>query len=334
MKTPPQLSVIIPTYNRAVLLRRAIESVLHQTFMDYEIIVIDDGSTDRTEDLIAQVLAESPTQDERIRYFFQRNQGKSIVLNYGLSEARGEWIAFLDSDDLWLPNKIEEQFHALQQFAPQSGASFTDARYINNSSNRLTAFECGRKKFPDRIGLIPNSACFGATPYGVYMQSILVHSRVMAKVGEFDPTLWTGQDVDFVFRLGLQTTLCYVNSALVLIDRTPDRSEALTKMRIRRDYEVLQLRQQMFKKWLELGEGRGADVRRAIRSHLRGVHSESANWLLKKKRYREARRAIREAARVELTPGIAAKWCLATVIPGLARAIVIRRSNPRYGGKR
>ena len=132
MKTSPQLSVIIPTYNRAALIRKALESVLQQTFSNYEIIVVDDGSTDRTEDHVAQFVAERPAAEDRVRFFFQKNQGKSVALNYGLSEARGEWIAFLDSDDVWLPVKIEEQFRALHQFAPLSEACFTDARFQNS----------------------------------------------------------------------------------------------------------------------------------------------------------------------------------------------------------
>jgi glycosyltransferase involved in cell wall biosynthesis len=328
MKTPPKLSVIIPTYNRATHLRKTLESVLHQTFSDYEIILVDDGSTDRTEDLIAQLSTEWPTLGTRTRYFFQRNQGKSVALNYGLTEARGEWIAFLDSDDLWLPNKVEEQFRALQQFGPQSEACFTNARYINNPSFQGTLFEHAGKRFPGKMGLIADSACFGTRPHAACMQSILLHSRVMTKVGNFDPVLWTGQDTDFVFRLCLETKLCYVNAPLVLIDRTPDRAVGLqTEASLRNVCELLELRQHMFEKWLELSEGHGARVRKRVRSELCAVHSQQANWFLLNGRYQEARRSAALAARIKFTLGIAAKWFLATVSPALARSIAIRRSR-------
>jgi glycosyltransferase involved in cell wall biosynthesis len=327
MKTTPKVSVIIPTYNRATYLRKTLESVLNQTYSDFEIILIDDGSTDCTESLIAQLLIEWPGLKERTRYFSQRNQGKSVALNYGLSEARGEWIAFLDSDDLWLPTKIEKQFRALQRFGPKSEACFTNARYINDPTFEGTLFEHARKRFPGRMGIISDSTRFGVQPHAACMQSILVHSRVMARVGDFDPILWTGQDIDFLFRLCLETTLCYVNAPLVLIDRTPGRSVGLQKEAgLRNVSELLDLRQRMFEKWVRLSEGHGVSVKRRVRSELRAVHSQRANWLLLNGRYREAKRSAAAAARIELTPGIVAKWFLVAVSPVLARSIVIHRT--------
>ncbi|MBM2835200.1 MAG: glycosyl transferase [Candidatus Brocadiaceae bacterium] len=95
-----QVSVVIPTYNRAPYVIMAIESVLAQSYQDYEIIVVDDGSTDGTRDVL------EPYRD-RIRYMYQDNKGVSAARNTGIQESRGEWIAFLDSDDEWLPNKLE-----------------------------------------------------------------------------------------------------------------------------------------------------------------------------------------------------------------------------------
>lgn len=302
------------------------ESVAAQTFSDYEIIVVDDGSTDRTEDVIAQFLKDRPEQAERTRYFFQPNQGKSVALNRGLSEARGEWIAFLDSDDLWLPNKVEEQLRALRQYAPQSQACFTDARFINNPHFRKTVFERAGKQYTDTTGVLTNPIEL-IGKFWVCIPTILVHSRIMARVGEFDPSFWVGEDEDFVFRLSLHTALCYVNSPLVLIDRTPQHPERLTEVAFRRVFEVLQLRQQLCEKWLRLTEGLSEDLREALRSHLRGTHSEQANWLLVNKRYDEARHAAALAARTQCRPGILAKWCLTTVAPGLARHVVVRRSQ-------
>ncbi len=325
MNNSPQLSVIIPTYNRAALLGMTIESVLKQTFSDYEIIVVDDGSTDCTEDAISQFLKERPTLGKRVRYFFQRNQGKSVALNRGLSEAKGEWIAFLDSDDLWLPNKIEEQFRALQTYGPESQACFTNARYINNPDFQGTVFEHAGRRYPAATGVLKEPIEFIANPFGIFMQTILLHSKTMAKVGEFDPAFWTGQDEDFVFRLSLHAELCYVNMPLVLIDRTPRRQERLTEVRLSREYESLKLKQQMLEKWLRLSE-EFTDVQTAIRGHLRGAHSEQSNWLLINKRYGEARRAAAMAARIQCKPGILAKWCLAAMAPALARRLVTRRS--------
>jgi glycosyltransferase involved in cell wall biosynthesis len=321
----PTLSVLIPTYNRAAFLGKTIESVMGQTFSDLEIIVVDDGSTDSTEKVITQLVKDTPSWGERIRYFFQRNQGKSVALNYGLSEARGEWIAFQDSDDLWLPNKIEEQFHAIRQYAPHARACFTDARFINDSSIEASAFELAGKRYTTTTGVFGNPIEL-VFNFWIFMQTILLHSRVMAEVGEFDPCLWTGQDEDFVFRLSLHTAMCYVNSPLVLIDRTPNQSGRLTDIRSRRRYDELQLRQRRYDRWLRLSEGSSRDLQAALRDKLRGAYSQQANWLLVEGRYREARHAAGLAVRTQCRPGILAKWCLAKAAPSLARRIVIHRS--------
>ncbi len=109
-------SVVIPAYNRANTIERAINSVLHQTYQDFEVIVVDDGSKDNT----AEIVRDLASKDHRIRYIHQENQGAQVARNRGIMEAQYEWIAFLDSDDEWLPKKLELQFAILQQnqFAP------------------------------------------------------------------------------------------------------------------------------------------------------------------------------------------------------------------------
>lgn len=104
----PKVSVIIPTYNRARYICRAINSVLNQTFTDYEIIIVDDGSTDNTREVLAQY-------GNRIVYLSQSNKGISASRNRGISAAQGEYIAFLDSDDEWLPEKLTIQVDMLDK---------------------------------------------------------------------------------------------------------------------------------------------------------------------------------------------------------------------------
>lgn len=99
----PRVSVIIPTYNRREYVQEAIDSALAQTFTDYEIIVIDDGSTDGTSEAL------QARYGNRIHYEWQENQGESVARNRGIELARGEYIAFLDSDDLWHPEKLAKQ---------------------------------------------------------------------------------------------------------------------------------------------------------------------------------------------------------------------------------
>ena len=102
----PRVSVVVPTYNCARFLGRTIDSALRQTYRDFEIIVVDDGSTDGTQALIA-------AYEESVRYVYQTNQGASAARNAALSRASGEFIAYLDADDLWRPDKVIRQVEFL-----------------------------------------------------------------------------------------------------------------------------------------------------------------------------------------------------------------------------
>lgn len=105
------IAVVIPTYNRATLLMRAVRSVLNQSIEASEIIVVDDGSKDKTADIIS----EAAKQDPRIKYYLQiEHRGAQAARNRGIKEAKSNWITFLDSDDMWLPHKLEEQLKALK----------------------------------------------------------------------------------------------------------------------------------------------------------------------------------------------------------------------------
>src|SRR3989344_7750625 len=105
------VSVIIPTYNRASLLSRAIESVMNQTFKDFELIIVDDGSIDNTRDMVERFRR----MDARVKYLRQENSGTpASPLNIGIKNSQGEYLAFLDDDDEWLPQKLEKQIGLFQ----------------------------------------------------------------------------------------------------------------------------------------------------------------------------------------------------------------------------
>lgn len=104
------VSVIIPSYNRAGSIRAAVESVLKQSYADLELIVVDDGSTDDTEAVLKGI------DDDRLRYIYQENAGACVARNTGIAAARGEYIAFHDSDDIWHPTKLEKQMAAFETY--------------------------------------------------------------------------------------------------------------------------------------------------------------------------------------------------------------------------
>ena len=106
----PKVSVIIPVYNGAKFIKDAIESVLAQTYKDYEIIVVNDGSTDNTEEVLRPYIEKG-----LIRYFYQENQGSANARNKAIAEAKGEYIAWLDQDDVWLPHRLEKTVKVMEK---------------------------------------------------------------------------------------------------------------------------------------------------------------------------------------------------------------------------
>jgi len=108
----PLISVVIPTFNRMRQVQAALRSVLAQTYSEFEVIVVDDGSTDGTGQAIRALINQEGGSGKQIRYFFQPNRGQSTARNAGIEKARGELIAFLDSDDTWLPEKLDWQIRA------------------------------------------------------------------------------------------------------------------------------------------------------------------------------------------------------------------------------
>lgn len=216
----PNVSVIIPTYNRSALVFNAIESVLQQTYRDYELIVIDDGSSDDTRDRLLPYM-------KRIRYFYQDNRGASAAQNAGIRVARGKWIAILASDDEWHPCKLQSQIEALAALSGEYGACFTDCRFVGNERENTTAFQNAGLKMPSAYGPIEEPARYILWNFGLYVQSLLVLRSLVNEIGGFDEDLGVSEDDDLVFRLSLKTRFCAVSEALVTIDRSRNHTHLI-----------------------------------------------------------------------------------------------------------
>jgi glycosyltransferase involved in cell wall biosynthesis len=323
----PKVSVIIPTYNRSVEVRNAIESVLCQTFTDFEVVVVDDGSSDDT----GKILRE--TYGDRIRYYFQTNQGLSAALNKGLAEARGEWVAFLDSDDLWEKEKLEWQFKALEQFSPRCGACYTDTRFFNYPETR-TMFQLAEEhdRHEGTMGVSTNVLKLVVSPGGAGMVvcicSVLARADLVRKAGEFDRNLRFGMDSDFLFRLARLTGICYVNRPLILVDRSPGESRHVGVSAEWNKLEfVLRQTQIRFEKFQRQSEGLPTKMRKLILAGLGAVHSGLANCHLEAGEYGKAREAVARAAQLDLTFNIAVKWLLTWISPRLALRAVERHQQ-------
>ena len=194
--TIPKVSVIIPTYNRADLLPRAVNSVLSQTYDDYEIIIVDDHSSDNTQDAIAKF------SDPRIRSIRHRtNRRQSAAINTGISNARGEYIAFLDDDDEWLPTKLEGQVAILDSSSANIGLIYCWMDMTEGSTGNISPAARGVSEgniFDDTLALnIPGPTV-----------TLMVRSLVARNVGGFDENLSRYNDADFICRV---TQRCHVS---------------------------------------------------------------------------------------------------------------------------
>jgi glycosyltransferase involved in cell wall biosynthesis len=203
----PRVSVVIPTYNRSALLRESIASVQAQSFADLEILVCDDGSSDDSAAAV-QSLAQS---DARIHWLGGERCGyPGAVRNRGIRAARGEWIAFQDSDDLWLPGKLERQL-ALAQAEPHAAFIYSHAAALGpgGKTRRMTPFRIPRSGHVFETFLLYSVI---ATP------TVLVRRELLLRAGLFDEELdlRVGEDYELFLRLAAQVPFHFIAEDLVL----------------------------------------------------------------------------------------------------------------------
>ena len=206
----PTISVIIPAYNVERTILQTISSIQKQTFKDLEIIVINDGSSDRTLELLSTVT------DARLKVYSYPNGGLPTARNRGISRARGEYISFIDADDLWTVDKLEKQLAALQA-NPNAGVAYSwFTAMIEPKDVGDVSFVLGKKAFfqgnvYDRL-LIDNFVGNGS--------NLLVKSSAIESVGNFDPTLKACEDWDYYLRLARQTDFAVVPEYQIFYRKT------------------------------------------------------------------------------------------------------------------
>lgn len=185
----PLISVIIPTYNGAAFIERTIRSVLTQTYTRFELLVVDDGSQDNT----GQIVRELALQDGRIKYFYRENSGgPARPTNYGIGQAAGEWLAFLDHDDYWLPEKLARQVRYVRHHSVDMVTCHTFVRW-EGAGDRATKIKVPRSRNYTRLILEKN--------FILSTSSVLVKTDVARAVGLFDERLIGPQDWDFYIRV-------------------------------------------------------------------------------------------------------------------------------------
>ncbi len=183
----PNISVIIPTYNRCSTLKRAIQSVLNQTYKDLEIIVIDDGSTDQTSKYLSAI------NDTRINFVtFETNRGRNAARNEGVKLSKGTFVAFLDDDDCWVPSKLEEQIQCVNNHSVD--LCYTGLN-VYTFKDKFIKYVFRMPKYSDPYKSIMNDNFLGGS------SSIFVRKQCVNEIGCFDTNLPALQDWDLLIRL-------------------------------------------------------------------------------------------------------------------------------------
>jgi glycosyltransferase involved in cell wall biosynthesis len=199
----PSVSVILPTYNRSSLLKESIGSVLAQTYSDFELLVVDDGSTDDTREAVAAI------DDKRIRYIgLTKNRGQAAARNIGVKEAKASLVASQDSDDIWLPEKLDMQMSTLRESSARTGVVYTAyERICGNRSEVLPS-----RRIVPKTGDVHARLLRGNF---ITTQTTLIRRECFEKVGSFDEGQRSMDDWDLFIRLSKDYHFAFVDKLLV-----------------------------------------------------------------------------------------------------------------------
>ena len=288
MTPDPKVSVVIPTYNRAALLPRAVNSVLAQTFTDFELIILDDASPDRTPQVAAAF------SDHRVRHVrHDRNRGLAGARNTGVAQSRGRYVAFLDDDDEFLPQKLERQVRALDDAPPQVGMAYVQAEYVGPDGQvERTLRHTAEGDLFNQVLALDLGFSLGSTA--------MFRANIFPEIGGFDETLAQGEDLDFTCVLARRYRIACVPRVLTRLHIGHPRMSSPTRRTLldRRDH--LLHHQSKFRAELA--------VRRRTRA---AIHRRLAAAEMRVGQRRRALRAIAAAMWTDpATAWYAARWLL------------------------
>lgn len=209
--TPPTVSVLIPAYNRATYVGEAIQSILDQSFCDLEVVVVDDGSTDNTAEVVASFT------DPRVRLIRQENRGISGAFNTAYRGSRGRYIAMLGSDDRWLPGLLAEEIPILET-NPDMGLVYARARAMDAAGRPLAAISGAPERFPGQT--------FKSLLYGDFVSGItaIFRREHVETVGPWDESLVGNEDWDMWLRLSLVCRFHFIDKVLAEFRVHPGRT--------------------------------------------------------------------------------------------------------------
>jgi glycosyltransferase involved in cell wall biosynthesis len=214
-------SIIIPLYNKENFIKNTIQSVLSQTFADYEIIVVNDGSTDESEAIVRRF------NDEKIQIFNQKNQGVSAARNFGIEKSKGKLIAFMDADDFWLPNHLQELSDLYRDY-PNCGL-YCSRHKIRISKNRfqIPYYDAIDSSFRG----ILKDYFLSNKPFRItWTSSLAIPKEILESIGGFTLEVTNGQDLELWTKIGIKYPVALTNKTTAIYNFNIENSLAKNKI--------------------------------------------------------------------------------------------------------
>ena len=283
-----KVSVLVPSYNAARYLSQAIDSALNQTFQDFEIIIIDDGSTDNTREIVERYLKRAP---DKIRYIYQDNQGLARARNTGLRHARGEYVALLDADDVWLPARLEETVKILDADS-SAGIAHANITRISETGDKL---DTPRRDARYLSGYIFENIFLRDAHLSC--PTVLFRRKCCEEVGGFDPGLTRlgCEDRELWLRISQKFKIQYIDKVLALY-RVSGKSMSQDKEK------MMQARMYVIDKFCPADGGN----RQLRRKALAKIHHDLGDELLFEQKFKDSQRQYFKS--ITLNPFSAWSW--------------------------
>lgn len=288
----PKVSAIIPTYNSVKYIVEAIDSVLVQICKDFEIVIVDDGSTDATKIAAAKYTQEYP---DKIKYFYQQNQGPGAARNRGLQEARGEYVAFLDADDALTENSLEKRIQFLERHK-EADLVFTDYNIDVGKKQTINARLKNEEFLPyfkdaiatqEKNEIVFNAKFykhyFSYSPLPIWTGTVMMRKRVVDKVGLFRTDISVGEDADYWLRIAKQCKVGYIDEPLAIYQYS---NSTLTKQTEKYSLDTIKLYGELYT------NNKEPLIKRAARKRLADSYYWIGNYYRTTGKTREARKCF------------------------------------------
>lgn len=282
---PPLISVVLPTYNRREYIRESLESVLNQSFSDFEVIVVDDGSTDGTEEVLRPYI-DPALPGSRVRYIRQENRGAAGARNTGIRNARGTYIAFMDSGDLSTSNHLQTLYNFLNQNLQYAMVLGNGAYLEGKYHNRRTVIPQKRAKRLEESGVTVSDVFDGRA---VRLQGTMARKEVLEEVGLLDERFRICHDLDLAFRVIKNHWLGFINEVVFLYRKHGGHIAGDDELRSRENLRALEELISNYPEALEL------IGKRAFFCMVAHRYYRLAKALARKGEMREAREAMTQA---------------------------------------